>query len=153
MIGSHALLRQAARTDWETPPELFERYERRFAFTLDVCASACNAKCASYFTPSIDGLKQNWGRNTCWMNPPYGRTIGAWVRKACEASQAGATVVCFLPARTDTGWWHDYVLHGEIEYLRGRVKFKRHDGRRSQAPFPSVIVVFRPSVAVQRCCA
>ena len=74
------------------------------------------------------------------MNPPYGREIGRWMKKASEAS---ATVVCLVPARTDTAWWHDYAMQGEIEFLRGRLKF---GDSKNSAPFPSAIVVFRGSV-------
>lgn len=77
------------------------------------------------------------------MNPPYGRTIGKWVRKAWEASREGATVVCLLPARTDTAWWHDYCMRGEVRFIRGRLKF---GDSKSGAPFPSAVVVFRPGI-------
>jgi hypothetical protein len=81
------------------------------------------------------------------MNPPYGRTIGQWVEKAYRSSLAGATVVCLLPARTDTAWWHDLCMKGEIRFLRGRVRFEREreTGVRavSAAPFPSAIVIFK----------
>jgi site-specific DNA-methyltransferase (adenine-specific) len=75
------------------------------------------------------------------MNPPYGREIGKWVRKAYETAQAGrqAVVVCLLPARTDTAWWHDYAMKGEIRFLRGRLKF---GGSKNSAPFPSALVIF-----------
>ncbi len=88
----------------------------------------------------MDGLALTW-LGTCWMNPPYGRKIGQWVRKAYESSLLGATVVCLLPARTDTAWWHDYVVKGEIRFLRGRLKF---GGQKNSAPFPSAVVVYRP---------
>lgn len=78
------------------------------------------------------------------MNPPYGRGIDAWVRKAYLAAQAGATVVCLLPARTDTKWWHDYCQKGEVTFIRGRLKFGGHS---NNAPFPSAVVVFRKTVA------
>jgi len=77
------------------------------------------------------------------MNPPYGRVIGQWVKKAYESSLDGATVVCLLPARTDTSWWHDYCMKGEIRFVRGRLKF---GGARGNAPFPSAVVIFRPGV-------
>lgn len=124
---------------WATPPHLFETYDREFRFEVDVCAVPENAKCVRYYSPSEDGLAQDW-RGTCWMNPPYGRQIGKWVRKAYEASQEGATVVCLLPARTDTAWFHDYCQKGEIRFLRGRVKF---GDSKNSAPFPSMVVVFR----------
>jgi phage N-6-adenine-methyltransferase len=90
---------------------VFDELARRFGpFDLDVCATAENAKCPRFFSPEQDGLQQRWdGR--CWMNPPYGRKIGVWVRKAWESALAGATVVCLLPARTDTRWWHDYIAN------------------------------------------
>ena len=74
------------------------------------------------------------------MNPPYGRTIARWVRKAYESSMSGATVVCLLPARTDTKWWHNYVMRGEIRLIRGRLRF---GNSKNSAPFPSAVVVFR----------
>jgi site-specific DNA-methyltransferase (adenine-specific) len=77
------------------------------------------------------------------MNPPYGRSIGRWMKKAWEASRSGATVVCLVPARTDTKWWHDFAMRGEIKFLKGRLKF---GGCTKSAPFPSAIVVFKPPV-------
>lgn len=75
------------------------------------------------------------------MNPPYGREVGKWVKKACEESRENAEfVVCLLPARTDTSWWHDYCLKGEIYFIRGRLKF---GSAKNSAPFPSAIVCFR----------
>lgn len=126
---------------WATPQELFDKLNREFGFTLDVCALPENAKCARYFTPADDGLAQEW-TGTCWMNPPYGRTIGTWIAKAYEAARAGATVVCLIPSRTDTKWWHDYIQNAfEVRYLPGRLKF---GGAKHAAPFPSVIVIFKP---------
>ena len=80
------------------------------------------------------------GGQTVWLNPPYGRTIGQWVRKAYEESRQGATVVCLLPARTDTAWFHEYCLQGEIVFIRGRLRF---GGAKWNAPFPSMIVIFK----------
>jgi phage N-6-adenine-methyltransferase len=107
---------------------------------VDVCATPDKAKCERFYSPEIDGLAQEW-RGTCWMNPPYGRVIGQWVKKAFESSRDGATVVCLLPARTDTAWWHDYCQRGEVRFIRGRLKFV---GATANAPFPSAVVVFRP---------
>lgn len=132
----------SSKTDlWATPQHFFDKYDAQFGFTLDVCALPENAKCARFFTPEVDGLAQEW-TGVCWMNPPYGRGIGAWVRKAYEASKAGATVVCLLPARTDTKWWHDYCQKGQVEFIRGRLKF---GDAKNSAPFPSAVVVFRPT--------
>jgi phage N-6-adenine-methyltransferase len=130
-----------SKTDvWETPQALFDRLNTEFGFDLDVCALPQNAKCHRYYSPEVDGLKQEWS-GVCWMNPPYGRTIKEWIRKAYEASRQGATVVCLVPARTDAGWWHDYCAKGEIRFIRGRLKF---GGAKFNAPFPSAVVVFRP---------
>ena len=130
----------SSKTDlWFTPQAFFDKYDSIYNFNLDVCAIPENAKCKNYFTQEIDGLKQEWN-GVCWMNPPYGRTIKHWVKKAYESSLNGATVVCLLPARTDTAWWHDYVMNGEIEFIRGRLKF---GDSKNSAPFPSAVVVFR----------
>jgi phage N-6-adenine-methyltransferase len=126
---------------WATPQRFFDRLHQEFGFTLDPCALPDNAKCPSYFTPAQDGLSRPW-RGTVWMNPPYGREIAKWMQKAYQSSQEGATVVCLVPARTDTAWWHRYAMRAsEIRLVRGRLKFG--DGRNS-APFPSAVVIFRP---------
>ena len=137
-----ALHFSSATDMWATPQDLFDGLNLIYSFTLDVCAVPENAKCARYFTPQIDGLAQDWAPEVCWMNPPYGRTIGRWVKKAFEESRKGATVVCLLPSRTDTAWWHDYVMHGDVIFLRGRLKF---GGAKSGAPFPSALVTFLPT--------
>lgn len=127
--------------DYGTPQKLFDELNAEFNFDVDVCASVDNAKCRRYFSKEENGLAQNWNDfRTCWMNPPYGRQIINWVKKAYETSLGGSTVVCLLPARTDTKWFHEYCLKGDIRFLRGRLKF--NDGKNS-APFPSMIVVFR----------
>jgi len=123
---------------WATPQGFFERLNKEFSFQLDVCALPENAKCESYFSPDEDGLQQEWV-GTCWMNPPYGREIGKWVKKAYESSLSGATVVCLLPARTDTKWWHDYCMKGEIRLVKGRLKF---GDAKDSAPFPNAVVIF-----------
>lgn len=127
--------------EWPTPQRLFDALHAEFGFTLDPCATEANAKCGRYFTRAEDGLKQDWSRDVVFMNPPYGRMIGHWVKKAYESARQGALVVSLLPARTDTRWWHDYVMRGEIRLLRGRLTF---EGGKYPAPFPSAIVVFRP---------
>lgn len=125
---------------WSTPQSFFDKLNAKHNFTLDVCATAENAKCADFFTPEIDGLQQNW-TGSVWMNPPYGRGIGAWMKKAYESAQQGATVVCLVPARTDTAWWHDYAAKGVVELIRGRLKFGT---AKFNAPFPSAVVTFSP---------
>ncbi len=136
----------SSKTDmWETPTNLFIKYDDIYNFKIDVCATLQNSKCPEFFSPEVDGLKQKW-TGTCWMNPPYGKVIGAWMKKAYESSLSGATVVCLVPARTDTKWWHDYAMKGEIEFLRGRIKF---GGHKNCAPFPSAIVVFDGNARAQ----
>lgn len=123
---------------WETPQELFDKLNAIHHFTCDVCALPENAKCDKYYTPEIDGLSQAWS-GVCWCNPPYGREIGKWVKKAYESN---CKVVMLLPARTDTRWFHDYCIKGNIEFLRGRLKFGNSE---NSAPFPSMIVIFDKS--------
>jgi phage N-6-adenine-methyltransferase len=132
----------SSKTDlWSTPPELFAALDAEFGFTLDVCAIPENAKCRRFFTREMDGLNQQWV-GVCWMNPPCGRQIGKWVQKAYISARRGAMVVCLLPARTDTGWWHEFVTKAsEIRFIRGRLRF---GGSQNSAPFPSTLVVFRP---------
>ena len=132
----------SSETDlWATPQAFFDRWNAQYGFELDVCALPHNAKCARYFTPEDDGLKQRW-TGVCWMNPPYGREIGKWVQKAYQSAQEGATVVCLLPSRTDTRWWHSFVvLASETHFIAGRLKF---GDSKNSAPFPSAVVVFRP---------
>ena len=138
------LMFSSSTDQWSTPQHFFNDWAKLFPFTVDVCADASNAKCARYFDREVDGLTQDWAPATCWMNPPYGREIGRWVRKAYEESQKGATVVCLLPARTDTAWWHDYVIeHAQVAFIRGRIKF---GDAKSGAPFPSAVAVFYPAV-------
>jgi phage N-6-adenine-methyltransferase len=126
---------------WATPQDFFDKLNAEFGFELDVCALPENAKCERYFTPDIDGLRQLW-RGVVWMNPPYGRDIIKWVRKAYLSACDGATVVCLLPARTDTEWWHRYCAKGEIRFVKGRLKF---GGHANAAPFPCVVVIFNPT--------
>ena len=129
----------SSETDlWSTPQDFFDKYNEKYQFDLDVCALPENAKCTAYFTPEMDGLKQKWS-GVCWMNPPYGREISKWMKKAYESSLEGAIVVCLVPSRTDTAWWHDYAMEGEIELIRGRLKF---GNSKNSAPFPSAVVVF-----------
>lgn len=128
--------------EWGTPQGLFDELNEEFNFTLDVCATKKNAKCELYF--KIDklggGLFESWNKCVCWMNPPYGREIVKWVKKAYEESLKEVAVVCLLPSRTDTRWWHDYVMKAkEIRFIKGRLKF---GGAKNSAPFPSCVVIF-----------
>lgn len=123
--------------NWETPLQFFQELDAEFHFDLDVCALPENAKCTRYYTPEDDGLSQPWN-GTCWCNPPYGRRISAWVKKAAESE---TTVVMLLPARTDTKWFHEYIYgKAEVRFIKGRLKF---GGSKNSAPFPSMVVIFR----------
>lgn len=135
----------SATDQWPTPIDFFRKVDRIFKFDLDVCADANNAKCPRFFSEHEDGLSQNW-TGVCWMNPPYGREIGLWVEKAHKsATEHGATVVCLLPARTDTKWWQNFCLDAqEVHFIKGRLKF---GDAKNSAPFPSALVVFRPSLS------
>lgn len=134
--------------EWSTPQDLFDEFDRVYGFELDVSATPENTKCGRFYTKDDDGLRQEWHSSSrvAWMNPPYGRTIGAWVEKAYRESQEGMTIVCLLPARTDTAWFHEWVAgKAELTFLRGRLKF---GGHQSNAPFPSLVAVYRPKAKV-----
>jgi site-specific DNA-methyltransferase (adenine-specific) len=132
----------SATPEWYTPRDFFDALNAEFNFTLDPCCTHENATVQKHFTESDDGLTQSWSDEIVFMNPPYGRTIGDWMRKAYESSVLdGALVVCLVPARTDTAWWHDYAAKGEVRFIRGRLKF---GGAATSAPFPSAVCVFRP---------
>lgn len=135
------VLFESESTEWETPLDLFRLLDAEFHFDLDAAATDENAKCSRYFTKRENGLQQEW-KTSVFLNPPYGISIGKWVRKAYEEAHKGSLVVCLLPARTDVKWWHDFVMQAaEVRFIKGRVKFV---GGESSAPFPSVVAVFRP---------
>lgn len=124
---------------WETPQDFFDELDAEFHFTLDPCCVPETAKCEKFYTPEDDGLSKSWSGEVVFMNPPYGREIGKWMKKAVDEWRKWATVVCLVPSRTDTAWWHDYAMEGEIRFIRGRLKF---GGSKNSAPFPSAVVVF-----------
>jgi phage N-6-adenine-methyltransferase len=135
---------QSLNGEFSTPQWLFDQLDSEFHFTVDVCASSQNAKCVRYFDSKIDGLKQSWAGETCWCNPPYGRGVGVWLKKAFEESrQPKTTVVTLVFGRTDTAWFHDYVLpYAEVRFLKGRLTF---EGCAHSAPFGSMIAIFPKS--------
>ena len=126
--------------EWRTPNDLYRRLNKEFKFTLDPCSTTLNALCFKNYTENDNGLIQDWSNETVFMNPPYGRAIGKWIKKAYEESLKGSTVVCLIPSRTDTVWWHDYCVRGEIRFIKGRLKFSNS---KTSAPFPSAIVIFK----------
>ena len=129
----------SSNTDlWGTPQEFFNDLDKEFDFTLDPCCTKENAKCEKHYTREDDGLLQDWSNERVFMNPPYGREIGKWVKKAFESN---TLVVALLPSRTDTKWFHDYIYNiAEVRFVKGRLKFSDSE---NPAPFPSMVVVWR----------
>ena len=133
----------SSNTDlWATPQSFYDKLNDEFRFNLDPCATPENAKCEKYFTKEVNGLTQNWGGYNVFCNPPYGRELSKWVKKAYEESlKPNTTVVMLIPARTDTKYFHEYIYHKakEIRFLKGRLKF---GDSKNSAPFPSMVVIF-----------
>lgn len=128
------------KSQWETPDTLFQALDNEFHFTLDVCASETNSKCPNYFDEKSNCLTQTWS-GVCFMNPPYGREIKYFVEKAYFESQKNAIVVCLLPVRTDTKWWHKFCMKSyEIRLLTRRLSFSNSDNK---APFPGAVIIFK----------
>lgn len=147
-----AMMFSHARDEWATPEWLFEELDTEFRFGLDAAASDENATCTVFWTTVDDALTRDWypGRGRAvWLNPPYSQ-CRAFIAKAAHEAAQGCTVVCLVPSRTDTRWWHEHVWDAtkhqcrpgvELRFLKGRLKFS---GSTNSAPFPSVVVVFRP---------
>jgi site-specific DNA-methyltransferase (adenine-specific) len=152
MKGKDTALFSKASDEWGTPQWLFDLLNEEFCFHCDAAAIENNTKCPLYMgEPYADALKQmvwcgyspgddaDYTVNRFWLNPPYSK-IGEFMKKAYEESQKGAVVVCLIPARTDTKYWHDYVMKAqEIRFIKGRLKF---GDSKTGAPFPSVVVIF-----------
>lgn len=121
------------RLDWRTPKAFYDELNKEFNFDFDPCPPR----------PKFDGLSVEWGKRN-FVNPPYGREIGKWIKKGYEEWQKGKLVVFLVPSRTDTIWWHEYLMKApEIRFIRGRLHFDEH---KNSAPFPSCVVVFKPGV-------
>lgn len=132
--------------EWATPQNFFDMLDNEFNFTLDPCSTKENAKCKKFYTKEDDGLSKTWIGESVFMNPPYGREIKNWVEKAYtevdnSRERERTIVVCLIPARTDTRYWHEYIFGKakEIRFVKGRLKFGDGSG---SAPFPSAVVVF-----------
>jgi len=137
----HSAAFMSEKQDWATPQAFFDYWDNQIGFTLDAAASHDNAKCDRYFTEEDDALTRDWD-GVVWVNPPYGHGIGKWVKKGYEESQKGSLVVMLIPARTETQWWHSYVMRAaEIILIRGRMRF---GDSTINAPFPSCLVIFEP---------
>ena len=132
--------------DWETPPDLFNKLNKRFNFTLEPCATKENTKCKRFYTEEENGLKQDWSNERVFVNPPYGKEIKNWVKKCFEERNKAEIVVMLIPARTDTIYFHEYIYHkAEIEFIKGRIKFLGNQKGSGSAPFPSMLVIFKES--------
>ena len=122
-------LMTSTHCDWATPKWLYDELNKEFGFNDDPCPLSGSG-----------GLDRDWGSKT-YMNPPYGREIGEWIEKAWAESNKGKLIVMLLPSRTDTKWWHDYIMKAnEIRFIKGRLKF---GGSKNSAPFPSCVVIFK----------
>ena len=146
MSHSRKVMSSSKDMTWATPDEWFRYLDLEFKFTLDPCCVPETAKCKRFFTPADDGLSQSWADERIFMNPPYGPALAKWMSKAYESARDdGALVVCFVPARVDTQWWHRFAVKAaDVRFPIGRVKFA---GAKNMAPFPVAIVIFRPKVA------
>ena len=132
-------------TRWATPRLFFNSLDKEFKFTLDVAALPGTAKCSRFFTPEIDGLKQDWVNEVFFMNPPYGRgqDVYSWIKKAYDSTRMSGTGVCLLPASADTKWFHEFCMKAdEIRFIKDRLWFEL-DGNASRANHSSMIIVFR----------
>lgn len=137
------VLFSSEKEDWETPQDFFDILDQEFHFTLDPCANEYNHKCNKYFTINDNGLERSWSGEVVFCNPPYGRKIYNWVKKAYEESKNNKTIVVLLiPSRTDTRYFHEFLYNKpnvELRFIKGRLKF---GGSENFAPFPSLIAIF-----------
>ena len=129
---------------WSTPDRLFDQLNKEFKFNLDACASGWNHKCANYFTEQDDALTKDW-EGVIWMNPPYSN-CGTWIKKAHEECQKGSVIVCLIPARVETNWFHDFCIPHEIRFVKGRIHFSDENGSSGRPRFGCVLVIMRPIV-------
>jgi hypothetical protein len=118
---------------YRTPKAFYDKLDAEFHFNDDPCPLSDNG---------IDGLLRSWGTST-FLNPPYGKNIDKWMMKAYQESRLGKIVVCLVPSRTDTRWWHEWAMKAEtIRFVKGRLTF---DGEINPAPFPNAILIFKES--------
>ena len=144
-----AVMFSRASDNWSTPQDFWDSLNEEFHFVLDAAATAENTKCPRYLSCTGNALTADWTPyRMIWLNPPYSQ-CRKFIAKAADAAKHGATVVCLVPSRTDTRWWHERVWdrsqHAarpgvEIRFLKGRLTF---GGATAGAPFPSVVIIFR----------
>ena len=127
--------------EWYTPLDFYQELDNEFHFNLDPCSTDENHKCEKYYTIADNGLNHSWAGYRVFCNPPYSE-IDKWVEKAFyETKNPGTLVVLLIPSRTDTRYFHNYIMNRvEIRFVRGRLKF---GGSKNSAPFPSMLVIFR----------
>jgi site-specific DNA-methyltransferase (adenine-specific) len=133
------------KDNWETPQDFFNKLDDEFNFSWDLAASSQNAKCEQYIDKSANSLSIDWSKlsGNLYLNPPYGREIKKWVKKASETSLKDNYLVMLIPARTDTSYWHDYIFgKAEIKFLRGRLRFEIDGISGDSAPFPSAVIIY-----------
>lgn len=119
--------------DWETPIEFYQELNKEFNFNFDPCPINAN----------FDGLSIDW-KESNFVNPPYSK-LGLWIKKSYEESNKGKLVVMLIPSRTDTKAFHEYIYNkSEIRFIKGRLKFKNGNEKLQPAPFPSMLVIFKP---------
>jgi site-specific DNA-methyltransferase (adenine-specific) len=125
--------------EWETPSEVFGKLNQEFHFDLDPCATKENAKCPRFYTKTEDGLKQDWFGNV-FVNPPF-REVAKWVEKAYNEvrNRKAETVVLLIAARTDTRWFHKYLLSkAALRFVKGRLTYSKS---KNPCPFPTLIAI------------
>lgn len=128
------------RMDWGTPKAFFDKLNTVYGFTHDVACTRVNRLCPKGFKwPDEDGLAQSWQGARVWCNPPYGREIANWTRKAAQEAHHATLIVMLVPARTDTAWWHEAIKTARPVFIKGRLKF---EGAKSSAPFPSALLIW-----------
>lgn len=111
------------RVDYSTPIKLFTPINDEFNLELDVCANNENHKLNSFFVKEDNALSKDWKGN-CWMNPPFCKDLGKWVKKAhSETQKHGGTKVCLIPVRSNTKWWAEVVKDAEVRFINGEVNF------------------------------
>ena len=160
MDGKDSVMFSKKSDEWETPKSLYDKLNEEFQFTLDAAATLKNSLCAECFTKEMNALVLNWNynpSNVVFLNPPYGQ-IGKFIQKAYKESQKGTTVVCLIPVRSDTRYWHEYCMKAlEIRLIKGRLKFNNRQlpsykedmsPKLSPAPFPSCIVIFKKGIYI-----
>ena len=164
------LMFSSKKNDWDTPQWLFDHLNEEYKFALDCCAESESTKCEEYISKEENALTIDWSKKvskgkSVWMNSPYGRTIHLWMKMAVEKSLKNYRIVCLLPSRTDTKYWHNYVTKAcKIKFIKGRLifgsdkywewvweqkcidgkknKLYKKYGKKNAAPFPSAIAIF-----------